>query len=150
MVPCLHRNQAVTLLSAEALKDSTRNTLIEIARLLWSIGESFDEMDHSEKDLLPKIDDTENRITELAQLLPDTGVEGEIKRKILGNNYLYIWWGPASISLRNSRISGESAENHILGVYLGDSSSCMTTGSNRLFLNTGLQCLPSAHIGNCG
>jgi len=75
------------------MKDSNRNTLIEIARLLWSIGDAFDEMDHSDRDLWPKIGDTENKIAELAHTLPDTGVEGEIKSKILGYKYLYIWWG---------------------------------------------------------
>ena len=75
------------------MKDSNRNTLIEIASLLWSIGDSFDEMDHSDRDLWPKINDTENRITELANTLPDTGIEGEIKRKVLGYQFLHIWWG---------------------------------------------------------
>lgn len=67
--------------------------LLELADLLWSIGDTLDEMDRTGKKLWNRIGKTEKRIRERAEALPDTGIEGKVKRKILGTTYLYLWWG---------------------------------------------------------
>ncbi len=65
----------------------------EIEKLLWSIGDAFDEMDHTGRDTWGRIGEIEKRVTELAAGLSNEGETGEIKRKIQETRFLHNWWG---------------------------------------------------------
>lgn len=69
-----------------------KKTIKEIYRLLWSIGDSFDEMDHTDRNLWPRIHEIEVKIRELAISLPDSGSGGDIRKKIMDTEFLHLWW----------------------------------------------------------
>ena len=91
------------------MDEAGKEILREIHRLLWSIGDSFDEMDRSGRNLWSRIEDTENRIREAAGHLPESGATGQLKRRILETRFLHIWW--SNISDMTEELIGQDPDD---------------------------------------
>ena len=94
------------------MDDATKEMLLEISRLLWSIGDSFDEMDHTGRNLWERIRSIEDRTREVAVALDDSGEIGKIRREILQRRSLHLWWSSIVDSIQElTDGSGEETDS---------------------------------------